>query len=196
VERAGPHQIESSKDRTAIQLGLRRDKDITYRLLATQEWMDMLPSTRILDALVREETRRLNLHLPRGRKTLEQLLREETPSVRAIDGSEIILDKRILEKLARLTPSSIHRSIHLPIVVLRRLDLGKSVFTVLGDNVEQFTARKILGLTDRGFEQASDNRETTYLYKPHVAELVREFHSLVVIGFGPRDEESSFFSQS
>ena len=154
--------------------------------------MDILRSNRILDTLLREERRRLNLHLPRERKTLEQLLHEETPSVRATDGSEIILERKPLKKLANLTPFSVQKSMRLPIVVLRRLDLGRSVFTVLGDNVEQFTVRKILGLTDLDFERAAEDHETTYLYWPQVAELVREFHSLVVIGFGTTDERSAF----
>jgi hypothetical protein len=49
--------------------------------------------------------------------SLGQLL-EVTPSVRARNGSEIILEA---------------------IIVVGRLDLGMSVFTVLGDTVEQFT---------------------------------------------------------
>lgn len=155
-----------------------------------------MPSNRILDALLREETRKLSLHLPRERKTLERLLHEETPSVRAADGSEIILDRKSLEKLASLVPSFLHASVHLPVVVLGRFDLGNSEFAVIGDNVEQFIVSKLLGMTDLAFERATESREITYLYRPQIAWLVREFHSLFIIGFGTSDKRSSFFNQS
>jgi len=156
----------------------------------------MFRSSKVLDTLLKEETRRLSLHLPRERKTLERLLRDETPSVKAIDGSEIILNKDSLEKLARLTPATLHGRIALPIILLRRLDLGKSVFVVLGDIVEQFTVRRLLGMTEVDFEHADQKNETLYLYRPHVAELVREFNSLFVIGFVVGESNRSSISQS
>ncbi len=158
--------------------------------------MDTLTSDRILDALLREETRRLNLHLPRERKTLEHLLQEETPTVKATDSSEIVLDKKSLEKLAILTPSSMHSTIRLPIVIMRRLDLGKSVFTVLGDNVDRFVVNKMLGWTDTDPSRGLHGQGMIYLYRPHIAELVREFHSLLVVGFGTSEKRGSFFAQS
>ena len=105
-------------------------------------------SRRVLDALLKEETRKLNLHLPRERKTLDQLLAEDAPSVKTADGSEIIMNWNALEKFAQLTPPHLWRKVRLPIVLMRRLDLGKSVFVVLGDDSERSIVKQMWGIAD------------------------------------------------
>jgi len=143
---------------------------------------------RAFDAVLKEEIRKLNTHLPRDRKTLEQLLTEDEPHVEAIDGSRIPFKKEELAELAKIVPKEFHKKIHLPFLILRRMDLGKSIYIVSGSNLEEFTVKKMLELTTLPFEEFEKDKEVLYLYRPYVSQLVRAFHSLVVIGFGVPEE--------
>jgi len=147
---------------------------------------DMLE--RAFDAVLKEEIRRLNTHLPRNRKTLEQLLAEDNPNVEAMDGSQILFKKEELAKLAKIVPRKFQKKIHLPFLILRRMDLGKSVYAVSGSKIEEFTIKKMLELTTLPFEEYDKDKEILYLYRPYVSQLIRGFHSLVVIGFGVPEE--------
>ncbi|MEM2896385.1 MAG: DUF61 family protein [Candidatus Bathyarchaeia archaeon] len=138
---------------------------------------------RSLKRLIEEEIRKIYRGLPSEKKTLEQLLLEETPFVNASDGSKIFLKKQDLNALAEKIPKEFHDKIKLPFIVLRRMDLGKSIYTVSGSKLEEFAIKRILGLTDLPFEKYEFENEKLYLYKPHVSELVRQLRSLIAIGF-------------
>jgi len=146
---------------------------------------------RVFDTVLKEEIRKLNTHLPRERKTLEKLLIEDDPHVEAIDGSRIPFKKEELVELARIVPKEFHKKIRLPFLILRRMDLGKSIYVVSGSKLDEFTVKKMLELTTLPFEQFEKDEEVPYLYKPYVSQLVREFHSLIVIGFGVPEELGS-----
>jgi len=143
---------------------------------------------RAFHAVLKEEIRKLNDHLPRDRKTLEQLLAEDEPHVEATDGSEIPFKKKELAELAKIVPKEFHKKIRLPFLIFRRRDLGRSVYVVSGSKIEEFTIKKILELTALPFEEFEKDKEILYLYKPYVSQLVMGFHSLVVIGFGVPEE--------
>jgi uncharacterized protein (UPF0216 family) len=145
---------------------------------------------RAFDALLGREIRNLNMHLPKERKSLSELLKLNDPSVAAVDGTSILMKTSELQELAKIVPREFQDRLKLPLVVLRRMDLGNSIYTVSGDRVEEFTVQTILGMTDGDYYQifAYRQRDPAYLYRPHLSELIRRFHSLVVIGFGlPRE---------
>jgi uncharacterized protein (UPF0216 family) len=112
------------------------------------------------------------------------LLKTTDPSVETVNGSLILLKKEELERLARIVPENYHDQIRLPIIVLRRMELGKSIYTVAGEPIEEFAVKKILGLTEADFPGMRMDRSPFFLYRPQVAELLRQYHSLFVIGFG------------
>ena len=147
---------------------------------------------RTFDALLGRELRKLNTHLPKQRRTLGELLRSTDPTVPTVDGSTIVLRKEEMEDLARIVPRQYHDLMKLPIIVLRRMELGKSVYTVSGDKVEEFTVKKILGKTDVEYHSMYLDDGPFYLYRPDVSELLRRFHSLIVIGFGIPKELSGY----
>ncbi|MBS7650419.1 MAG: DUF61 family protein [Candidatus Bathyarchaeia archaeon] len=134
-------------------------------------------------SILREEVRRLNQHLPKRRKSLRDLIAEDEPSVEAIDGTLIVMSKDELLRLAGIVPENLHDKIQLPIVVQRRFDLGRSIYTVLGGKLEEFTLKYALGLADGDFKDYEAEGKF-YIYKPYLSELIRMFHSLIVIGFG------------
>ena len=147
---------------------------------------------RTFDALLGRELRKLNTHLPKQRRTLKQLLTDSDPTVSAMDGSSIVLRREEIEELASIVPSEYHESVKLPLIILRRMELGKSIYTVSGDAAEVFTVKKILGRTNAEFHAMRLDNEPFYLYRPDVSELVRRFNSLVVIAFGIPKELSDY----
>jgi uncharacterized protein (UPF0216 family) len=147
---------------------------------------------RTFDALLGRELRNLNTHLPKQRRPLSELLKDENPTVPAVDGSSLPLKREELEALARIVPTEYHSSLKLPLIVLRRMELGKSVYTVSGSRIEEFTVKKILGKTNAEFHAMHFDNEPLYLYRPDVSELLRMFHSLVVIGFGVPKELADY----
>lgn len=139
---------------------------------------------RVFDALMGRELKSLNAHLPKQRRALSELLKVSDPTVEAVDGSLILLKSSELNELAEIVPAEYRDRVKLPFIVVRRMDLGRSVYTVSGDMIEDFTVQKILGNTGDDFHQLYKHRDPTFLYRPQLTELLQRFHSLVVIGFG------------
>jgi uncharacterized protein (UPF0216 family) len=105
-----------------------------------------------------------------------------------VDGSSILLKTQELEELAKLVPSEYHDRLKLPIIIIRRIELGKSIYTLSGERIEEYTVQKLLGKTQDDYYQTINVREPVFLYRPEVSELLRMFHSLFVIAFGiPRE---------
>jgi uncharacterized protein (UPF0216 family) len=150
------------------------------------------PLERAFDAVLGHELRKLNTHLPKQRRTLSDLLRAPDPTVEAQDGSSILLKTSELQELAKIVPPEYQDRLKLPIIILRRMELGKSVYTVAGERIEEFTVKKVLGMTDEDYRNVYRDQDPAYLYRPHVSELIRMFHSLVVIGFGIPKEMSDY----
>jgi len=145
-------------------------------------------SDRYWYTLLKEDIKRLNQHLPRSCKTLAELLNMEEPKVEAVDGSSIIMKEEELEDLSKIVPAKYHNRLSLPIVIVRRIELGRGTFAVLGGKIETFAVKRALKLTDLSFDQLDQNTEFFYLYRPQVQELLRKFKSLIVIGFGVPEE--------
>ena len=147
---------------------------------------------RAFDAIIGHELRKLNTHLPKQRKLMSELLGSKDPTVEAVDGSSIVLKTSELKELANIVPREYHDQVKLPFIILRRMELGKSVYTVTGDRIEEFVIKKILGTTANDFQHMYRENEPVFLYRPQVVELIRRFHSLVLIGFGVPKELSDY----
>jgi uncharacterized protein (UPF0216 family) len=115
---------------------------------------------------------------------MSELLKRTDPPVDAADGSSILLRTAELQELARIVPLEYQDRLRLPIIVRRRTDLGKSTYTVTGEPIEEFTVKKILGLTEASYREMCKDRTSLFLYRPQVVELLQKYHSLFVIGFG------------
>ncbi|MGA8856290.1 MAG: DUF61 family protein [Candidatus Bathyarchaeia archaeon] len=150
------------------------------------------PLDRALDAFLGHELRKLNTHLPKQRRSLTELLKLKDPTVEATDGSAILLKRSELEELARIVPTEYQDRLKLPIIIMRRMELDRSIYTVSGERVEEFTVKKILGLTKDEYYQTYKDREPAYLYRPQVTELLRKFHTIFVIAFGIPKELSDY----
>ena len=144
---------------------------------------------RLADTMLRDEMRRLNAHLPKTRRTISELLADETPIVSSVDGGKIVMKRIELESLASTLPESLRDRVRLPLVLLRRTDLGPGAFVLLGGPIEEYTLFNAVTDNKITMEEFHRVRTTpTVFYKPQVSELLRHFHSLIVIGFGGSEQ--------
>ena len=148
---------------------------------------------KAFDALIGREIQRLNNHLPKQRKFLKDLLaQDDDTTIEAVDGTKLLLKRVELQAIGRIVPMEYHEKLRIPFIILRRMEMGKSVYTMAGDELEAFTIQKILGRTNDSFHEIYKHTNQLFLYRPEVAELVRKFHSLIVIGFGIPEELSNY----
>lgn len=145
----------------------------------------MAESDRFTGAVLKDDLRRLNSHLPKQRRTLAELLKEVAPSVKSVSGDQIKMRKSELEELAHSLPATAQERIRLPLILLRRTDLGPGAYTVLGDPYEEYAISVLSRTSEHDFEEFKRLRTgAPVFYKPEVSQLLRKFHSLVTIGFG------------
>jgi uncharacterized protein (UPF0216 family) len=150
------------------------------------------PLERAIGAVLTREIQRLNTHLPKRREPMTELLKRTDPTVEAVDGSSILLRTAELQDLARIVPFEYRDRVRLPIIVLRRMDLGKSTYIVAGELVEEFTVKKILNITTANYQEMYKDRTSLFLYRPQLVELIQKYHSLFVVGFGVPRELSDY----
>lgn len=147
---------------------------------------------RFSDALLRDDLRRLNSHLPKNRRTLGELLSDPAPRAQAASGDIIRMKKSELEEMSRSLPTEANARVRLPIVFLRRGDLGLGAFTVLGDRYEEYSMLLLASSFHGSFEQYKEQESNVaVLFKPQISSLMRRFHSLLVFGFGSSIREGS-----
>ena len=129
--------------------------------------------------------RKLNSNLPKNRRTLKELLSDPAPQVSVASGYLFKMKKQDLEELAHSLPPEAQTRVKLPIVLLRRRDLGLSAFTILGDPYEEFAILILVDAFQGTFEQFREQKsDPVVIFKPQVTLLMRRFHSLLVLGFG------------
>ena len=139
----------------------------------------------LFDAMLQNELRKLNTHLPKNRKTIRELLSEDPPTVSTVGGEKVTMKKSEVEALSAELSEALLDKVKLPIVLLRRRQLGAGAFTLMGDSYEEYALSKVLGDYKGTLEDFKGSRESsTIFYKPQVSELMRRFHSLIVVGFG------------
>lgn len=144
---------------------------------------------RFADAVIRDEFRRLNNHLPKNRRTLADLLADPSPSVSSVSGHPIRMRKQELEELSESLPVAARNKIRLPLIFLRRRDLGPGAFTLLGDPYEEYATMLLIESFNGTFDEFKGrNSGPAIVYTPQISQLLRRFHSLVVMGFATSTE--------
>ena len=140
---------------------------------------------RFPDTLLQDELRKLNRHLPKNRKTLRELLREESPEVTTVGGETVHLRKNEVEAFSARLQDNLLDRVKLPLVLLRRRELGAGAFTLLGDVYEEYAVAKLVNGFEGTFDDFKESKDSVLVfYKPQISELMRRFHSLVTVGFG------------
>jgi uncharacterized protein (UPF0216 family) len=88
------------------------------------------PLERAFEAVLGYEIHKLNTHLPKLKRTMSELLKATERTVEAVDGTSIMSKALEVQELARTVPEEFRDRLKLPMIILRRMDLGKSLTTL------------------------------------------------------------------
>ena len=113
----------------------------------------------------------LNRHLPVKRKTLKELLSEDKPAVKNLDGSIHCFDKKELEKLTSIVPQWEHDKLRLPIYLEMSSTMERGAIKISG-RIECRIINEILHEGEE--ERKAEKRETMTIYYPHLAKIRKE----------------------
>ena len=108
------------------------------------------PSDRILEEYFSAEFRVLNAHLPRSRKSLAELLKEEHPAVQLSDGTSHHFKRKELDYLAGILTSDEQEALLLPIII--KIAPGQNEIGVFSgkQNIEAKVLSQVLGMSVTG----------------------------------------------
>ena len=141
-----------------------------------------------IDRLIDRDIESINDHLPRTRPTLKQLIDLDTPEYQTRVGEISAFKPDEIKKLANDVPTKFHDEVRLPMVILRRLDLGRGIYSVTGSKPELFLIWKTVGQVDLGWEKLAQWEPKDRLYRPQVQILRRKLPSTTCIGFTTQQE--------
>jgi uncharacterized protein (UPF0216 family) len=119
------------------------------------------------------ELRKLNESLPRIRKALPALLKEETPSYTNAGGEVTQIDKAEVADFSKLVPPQKRGEVSLPIVIIKEASLKRGTYRIQG-NAEEIKA------VNAALKRSADNQ---FLFRPEVLELTSRFPSLISFGY-------------
>ncbi|MCF2143826.1 MAG: DUF61 family protein [Candidatus Heimdallarchaeota archaeon] len=140
-------------------------------------------SDKLLELIWSLDVETINDHLPTERKSLKQLLTEEKPHVKTKKNKNHFIRKKDLELAAKILPQEEWGNIRLPIILLRRTQLDKGLFSVSGGICELFLIATITDRTKEDFESFKMNDHQPYIWKPEAFAAIRKMSSLIIIGY-------------
>jgi len=140
-------------------------------------------SDKLLDLIWSIDIEKMNDHLPAERKTLEQLLTEEKPKVKTKKNHMHYIRKKDLEVVKEILPKEEWHNIRLPIVLLRRTNLDRGLFSVSGGLCELFLIARITERTKDDFDTFKLGEHKPYIWKPEAFTAIKKISSLIIIGY-------------
>lgn len=139
--------------------------------------------SRFIERLIEHEIDSANDHLPVRRIPLDELISSDTPSFKTRGGEVSAFLRAEISMLAEEVPSVHHDSIMLPIVILRRRDLGSGIYTVTGSKVELFLVQRFLEHNSLGWDEINRWTPTDRYARPQIQILRRKLSSTTQLGF-------------
>ena len=116
------------------------------------------------DNILKKQVISLNRHLPRRRKTLAELLREERPHVLGADGTRHRFKNAELKKIASIIDKEDYKKLKLPIYI--EIESLTSGAKIAGD-IESRIICKILNI--------DQCKRELFIYRPQIKELRSKF---------------------
>ncbi len=117
--------------------------------------------------------RTLNRHLPAKRKTLKELLLEERPNIKNLDGSTHSFDKKELEMLASVIPEWEHDKLRLPIYLEMSSSMERGAIKISG-RLECRIINSILHEGEKPEKRGAEERDSMTIYYPHLPKIRKE----------------------
>ena len=116
----------------------------------------------------------LNRHLPKRRKTLRELLEEDKPSIKSMDGSTHSFDKKELEKIASMIPEWEHDKLRLPIYLEMSSSMERGAIKITG-RIECRMINRILHEVEK--TEKIEERDSLIIYYPHLKKIRKELQT-------------------
>lgn len=132
--------------------------------------------SEIVDKLLHAELRIINKHLPITRKSLAQLLNEDTPHVFCRDGSIHVFRRSELQLLKSYVNDEEASKLLLPIIIQVRADMD-TLTGFVEDDLEATIVRRLLGLKP----PLEGENKKLFIYKPQLYELRYRFSTIFQI---------------
>lgn len=153
------------------------------------------PFDRTLRYLWNHELSKLNAHIPARRIPLSTLLEMPKPSFPLRDGTYSAVPREELLNLAKFIPPEFQSRLSLPFVFLRRLDLGRGTYTLLGSQLEKFCVERLLGLEDAhstpwSLFKSYQPRRCIYTYQ--IFQFRKQFRNISTIAIATTPRSSKF----
>lgn len=158
------------------------------------------PYDRTLRYIWNHELSKLNDHVPAKKIPLSTLLETPHPAFPLRDGTQSAMSREELLDIATCIPQEFHSRIELPFIFLRRMDLGRGTYTLLGSKLEKFCVERLLGLekaqsTSWSLFKTIKLRRCFYMY--HLFQFRKRYRSLstIAIATAPTSPNNSPLNQ-
>ena len=138
-----------------------------------------------LGNFLKHEINSINLHLPKKRLSLSLAIKGYNTYV-CKDNSQINIDDKEIQKLLEFCPEDKLNEVFLPLLIIRRRDLGRGAYVISGELIEQFMILKALEKYDGTWDDFIKNpipKHLSFLYKPDLITLRKVLPTSTVIGF-------------
>jgi uncharacterized protein (UPF0216 family) len=115
----------------------------------------------------------LNRHLPKKRRTLKELLLEDMPDIKNLDGSTHLFDKKELEKLASIIPEWEHDNLRLPIYLEMSSSMERGTIKISG-RLECRIINRVLHEDEKPEKRSLEEQDSMTIYYPHLPKIRKE----------------------
>ncbi len=136
------------------------------------------------DRVLEHEIDLINDHLPNIRCTLKEIVETAKYEYETRGGAISAFRKEEVDLLVEIVPKRLHDEVRLPIVILRRMDLGRGIYTISGGKAELFLViGLVVGDVDLRWDEISQWEPIERLVRPQVRMLRKKLPSVTCIGF-------------
>ena len=138
-----------------------------------------------LSNFLKHEIDSINSHLPKKRVSLSVALKGYNVYV-SNDNIQLYIDKKEIDLILSICPSEKEKDVLLPILIIRRRDLGLGTYVISGELIDQFLILKVLDKFEGSwveFIEIPHPKHLTFLYKPDLITLRKMLPTSTVIGF-------------
>lgn len=127
------------------------------------------------DRILAKMAEALNKHLPRKSRSLEEMLKEEFPTIKARDGEEYLIERDELEFIAEYVDELDRKNFSIPII-LEMVGIGSETVVIVRNRLHADFIRKAFGFDRRG-------KEGLMLYTYEMREVRRRLRTATQVMF-------------
>ena len=127
------------------------------------------------DRILAKMAEALNKHLPRKSRSLEEMLKEEFPTIKARDGEEYLIERDELEFIAEFVDEFDRKNFSIPII-LEMVGIGSETVVIVRNKLHADFICRAFGFDRRG-------KEGLMLYTYEMREIRRRLRTATQVMF-------------